>query len=89
LHTELQRVRENGYAVDVQEFRERVSCVAAPVYDSAGRVLSALAVSVPSRRFEREARELVVAVKRSAREASAIFSGLDPLTELVRQTAQA
>jgi IclR family transcriptional regulator, acetate operon repressor len=89
LHAELQRVREQGFATDDEEFRDKVSCVAAPVYDSAGRVLGAMGISVPPRRFHREIGDLVAAVRSSAREASEMFSGLDPLTALVRQSAEA
>jgi DNA-binding IclR family transcriptional regulator len=89
LYTELAKVRERGYATDVEEYAARVCCVAAPVYDSAGRVLAAVGISVPPRRFEREFDRLVQAVKASARDTSEMFSGLDPLTALVRRTAEA
>jgi len=89
LYTELARVREQGHATDVEEFRERVCCVAAPIYDSAGRVLAAVGISVPPRRYTRELGDLVHEVKAAARNASEMFSGLDPLTALVRKAAEA
>lgn len=89
LYAELARVRERGYATDVEEYAPRVCCLAAPLYDSAGRVLASIGISVPSRRYEREFDRLVHAVKDAARDASEMFSGLDPLTALVRRTAEA
>jgi len=82
-------VREQGFAMDVEEFREKVSCVAAPVRDSAGRTVAAIAISVPSRRLAREGRDLVRSVRLSAQHASEIFAGLDPLSALLRETAEA
>lgn len=89
LQVELQRVREQGFALDVEEFREHVSCVAAPVRDSAGRTVAAIAISVPARRLTREGRDLVRSVRLAAQGASEIFAGLDPLSALLRETAEA
>jgi IclR family transcriptional regulator, acetate operon repressor len=89
LHVELQRVREQGFALDVEEFREKVGCVSSAVYDSAGRVVAAVTVSVPSRRLAREERDLVRCVRIAARHASEIYAGLDPLTAHLRKAAEA
>lgn len=88
LHIELRTVREQGFALDVEEFRENVGCVGAPVLDSAGRVVASVAISLPSRRLAREEDQLVRAVREAGRRATEVFTGLDPLTALLRQTAE-
>jgi DNA-binding IclR family transcriptional regulator len=42
---ELARVREQGYAVDDEENNYGVRCVAAPIFDSLGRVVASVGVS--------------------------------------------
>lgn len=56
LRAALAEIRERGIAVEHRESNPDVSCVAAPVRDSAGRVVAALSVSVPVIRWS-EARE--------------------------------
>ena len=53
LQTELQRVRERGYAYDVEEAFPGVCCIAVPVRGAGGQVRAAMSMSVPSPRFAR------------------------------------
>ena len=57
---ELVRVREQGCALDLEEFEEGLRCVAAPVRDHSARVVAALGVAGPRRRFEDEHLEALV-----------------------------
>jgi DNA-binding IclR family transcriptional regulator len=50
LAEELMAVRAAGYAVDREEHEDGVACLAAPVFDSSGRVAAAIGVSGPSGR---------------------------------------
>ncbi|MBO0761446.1 MAG: IclR family transcriptional regulator [Candidatus Dormibacteraeota bacterium] len=52
LEAELARVREQGYALDLEELEEGLRCVAAPVRDGSGRVVAALGIAGPRRRFQ-------------------------------------
>ena len=52
LDGELGRVREQGFAVDDEEFEPGASCVAAPVFDRAGNVVAGVSTSGPAVRFD-------------------------------------
>jgi len=51
LEREIERVRKDGYALDLGERDEGVRCVAAPIKNYEGRVVAALSVSGPSMRM--------------------------------------
>lgn len=51
---ELERVRQRGYATDDEEFAIGCRCTAMPVRDSAGTVVAAISVSIPTPRWSRE-----------------------------------
>ncbi|MQA87021.1 MAG: helix-turn-helix domain-containing protein [Streptosporangiales bacterium] len=49
----LERARSQGVAFDQNEADPDVACVAAPVYDQAGRMVAAMSISVPTIRWRR------------------------------------
>jgi IclR family transcriptional regulator, acetate operon repressor len=61
LNDEFERIRARGYAIDIEEFQQGVSCVSAPVVDE-GVVVAAYSISVPSQRFQERQPYLVDAV---------------------------
>ena len=69
LASELERIRRCGYAVDDQEHRIGLRCIAAPVFDSAGKARLALSISgsmvrLSDRRLPRLAHALTGAAAR-------------------------
>jgi DNA-binding IclR family transcriptional regulator len=62
------QVREEGVAVNDQEFVPGASGIAAPVHDGAGQVTAALNLGTPVARFHSRREEIVGAVKRAAAE---------------------
>ncbi|MEV6104518.1 IclR family transcriptional regulator [Streptomyces sp. NPDC051940] len=72
LRRHLAGIREHGVAVEERESNPDVSCVAAPVRDSAGRVVAAMSISVPMIRWSAERRrELAELATKGAQELSA------------------
>ncbi|WP_245272881.1 IclR family transcriptional regulator [Microvirga lotononidis] len=65
LRKELKLTRERGYSIDEAEHQPDVRCVAAPIYNAAGRVFAALSVTGPADRVTKDRvpglAELVVA----------------------------
>ena len=70
LMTELERVREHGYAVDREEFDEDFCCFAAPVTGERGELRGIVGLSASVRAFDAEHDELAAAVLGVAAEAS-------------------
>ena len=56
LRSQLAAIRERGIAIEQRESNPDVSCIAAPVRDSAGQVVAALSISVPMIRWSDERR---------------------------------
>lgn len=50
----LEKVREQGYAEDVEEQEEGLRCIAVPVFDRFGVVIVGLSISLPTIRFSEE-----------------------------------
>lgn len=70
---ELERVRERGYAYDLEEYAAGLCCVAAPLRQS-GHVVAALGLAVPASRFEEQKAALtatLVEVASGVRESAA------------------
>jgi hypothetical protein len=69
---ELQNIRRQGYALDLEEFSEGICCVSAPFLDADGTPAGSFTVALPVARFQRSQRDMVAAV----REAGAIATNL-------------
>lgn len=51
LAAELEQIRQQGYALDLEEGMLELCCVAAPIRDFSGEVIAAMSLSLPSYRF--------------------------------------
>ncbi|PNU18677.1 IclR family transcriptional regulator [Geothermobacter hydrogeniphilus] len=72
LRQELEKVAEQGYAIDNEEMDPGVRCVAAPIRDYTRRIVGAISVSGPSMRLsmERIEKELIPLVTEAGEELS-------------------
>ena len=71
LRRELEKVRQQGYAIDDLENEEGIRCVGAPIFDHGGKPVAALSVSGPAFRMTLErAEELGQAVQSTAQSIS-------------------
>lgn len=67
LHEELIKVREQGYAFDMEEILPDLCCVAAPIQDYTGKVIAAISMSLPAYRFQRSCGDFRNAIVRSGK----------------------
>jgi len=51
---ELEQVREKGYALDLEENELGITCIAVPIFDHTGKVVSAVSISGPTIRMTEE-----------------------------------
>jgi len=71
LLTEIDMIRERGYAEDREEHEDGVFCVAAPVHGPDGNIIAAFSVSLPTvRNSDKFRQEITEAVKTASREIS-------------------
>ncbi len=86
LQTEFSEIRQNGFALNNQEYAVGIIGVAVPIYDTTGRVLSAVAFHGPQPRFSIErARKCVPKLQAAAKRLSAIWGLQDiPDTDILK-----
>jgi len=66
LQAELQRVKKNGYACDLEEHEPHVRCIAAPIWDHVGAAHASLSVTGPAVRMTMaRLRELATAIQQA------------------------
>jgi len=63
---QLEKVRNQGYAINAEELAEGLRAVAAPVFDHSGRVIAALSISGPTSRLTLERMVRLVTVLKEA-----------------------
>ncbi|MGN1386093.1 MAG: IclR family transcriptional regulator [Bacillus sp. (in: firmicutes)] len=51
---ELEQVRQKGYALDLEENELGITCIAVPIFDHTGKVVSAVSISGPTIRMTEE-----------------------------------
>lgn len=71
LEQQLDDVRQQGYAYDLEEVQIGLCCVAAPIYDYNGEVIAAVSMSLPAQRFYQQQDRYTSLVVRSAQRVSA------------------
>jgi IclR family acetate operon transcriptional repressor len=80
LHTELQRIRQLGYALDDEEHAVGLRCVASAIFDENGQALAAISLSGPKARItDNRLDELGIAVRQSADEITQALGGYRPV----------
>ena len=80
LREELDRIRQQGYAIDNEEREIGVRCLAAPIFRGDGNVVAAVSVSGPPSRISIEREDTIVPlVKTAATEISARLGYREPL----------
>lgn len=82
LKTELQRIREAGYATDNEEHTIGVRCFAMPILNHSGQTIAALSVSFPTVRFTPERGQRALVLLREAVTATSTDLGYRPKTGL-------
>jgi DNA-binding IclR family transcriptional regulator len=60
LRRELRRVKDQGFALDREEYERDVRCVATPIKDHRGRVIAAISISGPAFRVGEDKRDFLV-----------------------------
>jgi IclR family transcriptional regulator, KDG regulon repressor len=78
LYAELDRIREQGFALDDEEHEEGIHCIGAPVFDHTGAAIATISVSWPGFRYDRaEEGEKVDKIKAAAAQISHILGYQD------------
>lgn len=81
LKIELEQVRQQGYACDIEEAVEALCCVAAPIHDRTGEVVAGMSLSVPAYRFEQYKDQYRLAIIGAARQVSENLGHIQPCSE--------
>ena len=74
----LEKIRKNGYATDLEEFGNGITCVAAPIYDYSGKVIAAIGCSAFTfdSRCDEVVKRMLPDVSKAAKEISIRLGGI-------------
>ena len=86
LHAELERIREQGWALDDAEREPGVRCVAAPIRGAAGTPVAAISVAGPRDRIVAAQPAIAAAVRRTAANISVALGAAPPAGHLPYDT---
>ncbi|MGG5253203.1 IclR family transcriptional regulator [Neobacillus sp. SM06] len=65
---ELQKIRKQGYGVEMEENEEGITCIAVPIFDHKGDITAAVSISGPSTRMtEKRLEELMPLIKKTGK----------------------
>ncbi len=70
LLSELEEVRQQGYAVDAEESEIGLTCYAAPIYNNSGKAIAAISLSGPTTRMKINSKEITETIKDIAKRIS-------------------
>lgn len=57
---EEKKIRQDGYAEDIEEYASGLRCIAMPVRDYTKKIVAAVSVTIPANRMDREKRETIL-----------------------------
>ena len=78
LHAELERIREQGFALDAEEHEEGIHCIGAPIFDHTGAIAATLSASWPGFRYlKTEEADKVDKIKAAAAQISTLLGYQD------------
>ncbi len=81
LRTEMNRIREQGYALDDEEHAIGLRCVAAPIFDENSKAICAISLSGPTARIgDDRLGELGWAVRQTSEQITRALGGLIPVS---------
>jgi len=60
LETELEQVRQRGYAIDDEEISRGLTCIGAPIFGQDGKIIAALSFTAPSHIYEAGIPEYII-----------------------------
>ncbi len=80
LSIELELIRNQGFGLDNVEHEAGIRCIAAPIFDSEGKVIASFSIAGPSNRItmERINNELIEIIKKTSLEISRILGYQPP-----------
>ncbi|HMQ53171.1 MAG TPA: IclR family transcriptional regulator [Anaerolineae bacterium] len=70
LRVYLAQVREQGYALDCEEFMREVDCICAPIFDAHHEITASMAISLPAMRAVNNRQHLIDQVRHMAADAT-------------------
>ncbi len=81
----LAKIRKQGYAYDLEEILPDLCCVAAPIYNHAGKVIASVSMSIPAYRFKRSQTVFRDGVMRAAKQISKQLGYYDSLLKVSKR----